>query len=100
MQIKEGVNIRGLNIKMRAVLMAADGIWQNFGQELVVTAGLDGKHSKWSLHYYGMAVDLRSRYFSDATKQIAADTLQEELGGDYDVVSHATHIHVEYDPDR
>jgi len=100
MQIKEGVNIRGLNVKMRHVLRAADGIWENCGQELVVTAGLDGKHSKWSLHYYGMAVDLRSRYFSEATKKIAADALQEELGSDYDVVLHSTHIHVEYDPDR
>jgi hypothetical protein len=41
MRIKKGVNIRGLDIKMRLVLMEADRLWSNLGQELVVTAGLD-----------------------------------------------------------
>lgn len=98
MKIKDGANIQGLDICMRPALIKADRIWKNLGQELVVTAGLDGSHSAGSLHYYGRALDFRTRYFSDATKRIAADQLRDGLGDDFDVIEHATHIHVEFDP--
>jgi len=98
MQIKDGVIIAGLQIEMRKALVAADKIWKDLGEELVITAGLEGAHSAGSLHYYGYALDLRSRYFDEASKMYAVDTLQTELGDDYDVVSHSSHIHVEYDP--
>ncbi len=98
MKIKDGVNIRGINIKMRKVLIQADRIWRELGEELVVTAGLDGDHSKWSFHYYGMAVDLRTRYFSDSQIFEAAEKLSNVLGLGYQVIIHKTHIHVEYDP--
>ena len=107
MKIKPGANIQGLNLKMRPVLMAADAIWRNHGQELVVTAGLDGEHSAGSLHYYGMAVDLRTRYFRPPNREEGyipdevediANEMRHVLGAAYDVIVHASHIHVEYDP--
>lgn len=98
MQIKEGAIIAGLDIKMRPVLINADKIWKELGQELVITAGLDGVHSAGSLHYYGLAVDLRTRYFSEEEKEVAASRLMSDLGSDYDVITHSSHIHVEYDP--
>ena len=97
MQIKEGVNLAGLKIEMQPVLVAASKIWERHGQELVVTCGPGGTHSPGSLHPYGYAVDLRSRYFDSGTKIYVVESLQKELGDDYDVVSHRTHIHVEYD---
>ncbi len=96
--IKEGVNIRGLHISMRKVLKAASRIWKEAGQELVVTAGLDGDHSQWSFHYYGRAVDLRSRYFSAEEVWEVVNKLHDAIGSDYDIIVHTTHIHVEYDP--
>lgn len=98
MKIKNGANIQGLHIRMRSVLKAADQIWKQLGQELVITAGLDGEHSAGSLHYYGRAVDLRSRNFDEVEKQEAVDELRGSLGEDYDVIWHTSHIHVEYDP--
>lgn len=98
MQIKEGVILNGLNIKMRLVLIEADKIWKGAGQDLVITGGLDGTHSAGSLHYYGFAVDLRTRYFDDKTQEQVFRALQSSLLEDYDVIKHGSHIHVEYDP--
>ena len=98
MIIKEGVHIPGLKIQMRSVLSIADKIWDKLGHELVVTSALDGTHSAGSLHYYGFALDLRSRYFTPDQKKQAVLLLSKALGPDYDVISHASHIHIEYDP--
>ena len=98
MKIKDGVILAGLDIKMRPVLIAADSIWDEYGQELVVTAGLDGAHSAGSLHYYGLALDLRTRYFDDAMREVIGQDLEDRLPIDYDVVVHSSHVHVEYDP--
>jgi len=100
MKIKKGANIQGLNIKMRRVLVAADKIWGELGQELVITSGLEGEHSAGSLHYYGRAVDMRTRYFDNATKKLAHRTLSDELDDRYNIIVHPSHIHVEYDPDE
>ena len=97
MKLKEGAILAGLNTKMRPVLIAAEHIWKDHGQELVVTSGLDGCHSAGSLHYYGLALDLRTRYFSKEKKALVAAALNRSLSSAYDVVVHPTHIHVEYD---
>jgi len=98
MKIKEGVHIPGLKIQMRKTLSIADKIWHNLGQELVITSALDGTHSAGSLHYYGFAVDLRTRYFTPQQKEQARQALSKALGKAYDVIAHPSHIHVEYDP--
>lgn len=97
MKIKQGASLQGLDIKMRPALIAADEIWAQLGQGLVITAGLDGSHSAGSLHYYGLAVDMRTRYFVDGGK-LAARKLREALPPVFDVVEHDSHLHVEYDP--
>ena len=98
MKIKEGVNLAGIQIEMRPVLIAAEKLWKDNGQELVITAALDGMHSAGSLHYYGYAVDLRTRYFEQSVVHEIAAKLRDTLGEDYDVIAHQTHMHVEYDP--
>jgi hypothetical protein len=97
MQIKKDVVLSGLKIEMRKALIEAEALWKENSQELVVTAGLDGLHSAGSLHYYGYALDFRIRYFDAAEKPGIARALKERLGGDYDVILHKTHIHVELD---
>ena len=79
MIIKDGVILQGLDIKMRPALIAADKIWRDYGQELVVTGGLDGTHSAGSLHYYGLALDLRTRYFASVTQEKVIADLKKEL---------------------
>ncbi len=98
MKIKEGATIAGLDIRMRPALIAANYIWEEIGQELVITAGLDGTHSAGSLHYYGLAVDFRTRYFTALQKTEAIERLRDALGDDFDVIEHESHAHCEYDP--
>jgi hypothetical protein len=97
MKIKDGATIAGLDIRMRPALIAADKIWESLGQDLVVTSGLDGTHSAGSLHYYGRALDFRTRYFSETDRHLAAARLREQAGEQYDVVEHSSHIHIEFD---
>ena len=98
MKIKEGANIQGINIRIRPALVAASEIWKRQGKELVITCGLDGEHSAGSLHYYGLAVDLRTSYFNGETQALVHRELKNALGDDFDVVREPTHMHVEYDP--
>ena len=98
MKQKEGVILAGLDLKMRPALIHAGRIWRLFGQECVVTSGLEGEHSDGSLHYYGRAVDLRTRYFTDVQVAEVAKKLAEALGEEFDVVITKTHMHVEYHP--
>ena len=98
MKLKNGVSLYGLHPKMQVANGIAAVIYQEAGQELVVTAGLDGKHGDNSLHYKGRACDYRTWYFSDEQKKEVVQELARRLGDDYDVVLEATHIHCEYDP--
>lgn len=96
MKIKSGVILNGLQTPMRKVLINAEAIWKELGQELVITSGLEGTHSAGSLHYYGYAVDLRTRYFDLDQIDQAANALITKLGYGYTVVVHETHMHIHY----
>ncbi len=99
MRVKDTtVNIWGLQKEMRPALRYADKIWADYGQELVITSARDSMHSAGSLHYYGLAVDLRIRYFPVNQHRDIKKELELALGSKYDVVLHSSHIHIEYDP--
>lgn len=99
------VNIWGLREPMRYPLREAERIWREYGYDCVVTSGRDGKHSWGSLHYYGLAVDLRTQDHNEAQwpaavrKEIAIYLQQalREYSKHYQVIAHDSHIHVEYD---
>jgi hypothetical protein len=98
LRLKNGVSINGIGPNIIAVLAPAALIWERHGQELVVTSGTDGDHSEGSLHYVGLALDFRTRYFGlDQSFEVAAD-LRKALGMDYDIVLHSSHLHIEWDP--
>ena len=98
MRIKPGVKITGLRPEMLIALQCADRIWDKLGQELVITSGIEGKHAANSDHYKGLAVDLRTRYFTLPEQQVAYDSLKESLGEDFAVIIESTHMHVAYRP--
>ncbi len=99
MKLKDDtVNVWGLQLEMRIVLFEADRLWTKYGQELVITSARDFLHSAGSLHYYGLAIDFRTRDFPKNQHEDIKVDLELSLGPDYDVVLHSSHIHVEYDP--
>jgi hypothetical protein len=101
MQLKRGVKMQGLNIKMRIALMYAEEIWKSYDRPegVTVTSAVDGLHSAGSLHYYGYALDFRIHYFTPEEALAVSRELSECLGNDFDVILESDHIHVEYDPD-
>ena len=100
---KAGVEIAGTGPQLD-ILEAASQVYSGTDQDLVVTSGDEGHrgdevHSRGSLHYDELALDLRIWNLDDPVR--VADQLAAKLGRDFDVVygpSHDTHIHVEYDP--
>jgi len=94
----ESVNITGLQIPIIFALNLADGIYNKYGQELIITSALDGVHMEDSLHYEGLAVDLRTYYFTPSQAISVRNEIANLLGSDYDVILEPTHLHIEYQP--
>jgi hypothetical protein len=69
----------------------------------VITGGIEGSHSRASLHYTGDALDIRSKDLS-GTEKIEALTLAKSLlGDDFDLILEADgllneHFHLEFQP--
>lgn len=96
MLLKLGVHIRDLKRPMNTALRAIEDVYLGAtGHEAVITSGTDGSHMPGSLHYSGLAVDVRLPGILDDE---VVKRLRTRLGKDYDVVIERTHIHVEYDP--
>lgn len=99
--IKPGVDLDGLRAVMWDAAAKASAAFDRYGYQFVITSGLDGKHSANSLHYKGLALDIRSRHIApqSAKLKVLAE-LQAALGKDFDVILEADHYHVEYDPEE
>lgn len=70
---------------------------------MIVTAGSegedgDGVHKSGSLHYKGLAIDVRTRDLTSAQITALVARLKAVLGSKFDVVLEKDHIHIEYDP--
>jgi len=96
MKIKKGVIMAGLQLEMQKALKAADFIWKKHGQELVITSALDGTHSAGSYHYYGYALDFRTRYFSVTQAKQVTIELRAAVGVGYTVLLEGDHVHIQF----
>lgn len=103
--IKPGASIRGLQPPMYLA-------WQVFCEVLaeispgvnpVLTEGTGGKHKIHSLHYVGLAIDLRSNTIPGPDVKGVVEMLRRALSIEYNVILEDNdtpneHIHVEYQP--
>jgi hypothetical protein len=72
-------------------------------QDCVITAAADGRHKDGSLHYVGLAIDLRSKNLAPELKRRLLLELRTFFGPRYDIILEsegkaAEHYHLEYDP--
>ena len=95
--LKPGVRVAGLRSEILLAVVAAERVCAEMGVDCVVTACVDGVHKAGSLHYCGLAVDLRSRDFRPGDLDKAIARIRQCLGADYDVVLENDHVHVEFD---
>lgn len=103
MRLKEGVLThseqcpKGVGKPILYAMYLIADIMERTG-EYTITSILDGKHGPNSLHYKGLAFDLRTRHLKDLPNvNMIARQIRDELGRNYDVVVESDHIHVEYD---
>ncbi len=100
MIIKPGVNLAGIRPEMIIALLVAAEVYREVAdEELVITEVTGGKHGRNSLHYVGLAVDLRTRYFDNVTVLAVHKKIQQKLGSQFDVVLEKTHMHIEFQPE-
>lgn len=99
MKLKHGVTLNGIQPEIVASIPVIERVINHL-VEPTITSATDGEHSDNSLHYAGLALDIRTWYLSDDGKQELAERLRAALGAEFDVVVEPTHIHVEFDPDR
>ena len=98
MKIKQGVCITGIRPEMVVGLMVVNSIFTELGYELVITCGLDGKHSLTSLHYAGAAVDIRTRDMTTSDIGEAMRMISAALPNDFDIIYEGNHFHLEWQP--
>lgn len=62
-----------------------------------MSSGIEGRHSRGSLHYAGQAFDISARGLKIRLDDYA-DALGQALGDDFDVIAEGSHVHVEFQP--
>jgi hypothetical protein len=98
MKIKPGVRITGLRPEMVLAATIADSVYKKYGQELVITSAIEGKHSKTSRHYLGFAIDTRTHYFTENEIPNVQRDLVESLGDDFYIQYEGNHFHIQFSP--
>jgi len=98
MRYKTGVP-EDLHINMVRLLPVIDFITaESCGRTAIITSTTDGQHMRGSLHYQGLAVDLRTRDLPLYVQKCYYSCLKSALLKLCDVVLESDHIHVEYSP--
>jgi hypothetical protein len=96
---RPGVNVYGLNWRMRIAEDVLVEVWREFtGDTFTMTSGADRAHSSRSWHYKGMAFDAGLSGVSLVKAPQIFRRLKERLGPPFQLVHHeGSHIHVECD---
>jgi len=100
MILKKGVKLEGIKPEILMAACVVNGIYIDQGRPegVTITSITDGKHKPNSLHYSGLAIDIRTRYFNRSIQKRLAQKIQDALGDEFEVILERTHIHIEFDP--
>lgn len=94
--IKDGVSVGTPRAELIDGLITCAEVYYDLGYSLVVTSMYDGTHMKGSLHYEGLAADLRTSMVPRERLPSLVAALRRKLPRYWDVVLEKDHIHVEY----
>lgn len=104
MQIKPGVRLHGICPEIVLALFIVSEIINRVSEKSArITSGIEGGHSRASLHYTGDAVDIGSKEFSIEIKNEILAQCRAALGDDYDMILESVgqtqeHFHLEFQP--
>jgi len=103
MILKAGAKFEGLKPELVFGLLIVHSVFNGYGIELVVTEVTGGQHMHESLHYCGLAVDIRSKHIENqSVKQALLFECRKALGKHFDMILEAQgqdneHFHFEVD---
>lgn len=104
MKFNENGTVRTHGIKPEMVLACVilNEHYAYYDLKFVITSGTegydgDGVHMKGSLHYKGLAIDVRKRDVPIAYREIFLEGMADKLGPESQVIDHKTHYHIELD---
>lgn len=107
LSIRADVRIHGLRPEAIIALVIANDTCRDHSYDCQISGGIEGIHSRTSLHYAGLAFDftvggIPNGAIASVEYQCIANKLAAALGPDYDVIMETKrlHIHVEYQPKR
>lgn len=81
------------------IIIIASQVWGEYGvDELWISCGSNGEHSRGSLHYVGHAVDCDGRDLTSKDFVKLAEIMRTRLNNQFDVIPHDSHLHIEFQP--
>ncbi len=101
--LKFGAKIAGLKPEILLGLMIVNSVFEKYKVDLIITECTGGNHMENSLHYKGLAADIRSKHIqSRKDKNDILNDCRELLGANFDFIIEALdtaneHFHVEMD---
>lgn len=100
MILKSGARISGMRPEIIFAAVVLDGIHRDLaeGMDIVITECTGGTHHPGSLHYVGLAIDIRTKDLTDAQKRAFYNKGRASLGEEFDLVEETDHAHCEYQP--
>lgn len=99
-ECKEGVTLDGLDPIMLLALFQIKRFLDYAKIPLVVTSTTEGAHMEGSLHYVGLAIDIRHRFIPSFQRAGIANDLRtflRSLDRRFQVILEDSHIHIEFD---
>ena len=97
MYFKPGVDVSGLYPETLLGMLVAEEVFKDYSQRFTVTSVRDGTHKPNSLHYKGLAFDIRIYDLRGMSAGLMALHLRDRLPAGYQVIVESDHIHVEFD---
>lgn len=102
---KAGVSILGMRPELLIGLLNLQEIFNSIAAPMIVTSCTDGTHGPHSLHYQGLAADIRSQHLSSHEKELVLSRFQFSQQSQFDFIleqpGHPNeHFHLEFDPEN
>lgn len=103
MELKSGLKLAGIKPEILLGVMILQELFLENDSYMIITEFTGGQHGINSLHYKGLAVDIRTKSLDPKAKDSILTFGKLRLGKNYDFIledagKENEHFHLEFDP--